>query len=161
MENLDAKRLARLGELLWAYRRATDRLEFCLEVELRFSAAGDDRWANQVTDLVEEVAERIGLLDLERNVLLGDNNLRLADIIATCPEPWGSILVDHGNELQGAADRVQQLITRNEIALEERRGALERLTDMIAPATSTSIYDRKGQVRSSKERNALLFDGRA
>lgn len=161
METIEAKSLPRLGELLWSYRRALDRLEFCLEVQLRFTTSGDDRWGSHVADLVDEVAERIGLLDLERDVILGDGPRRLSEIIPVAPDPWPTILVDHETELRAATDRIQRLMGRHEIALDEHRNSLARLADMITPTSAVKTYDKTGRTRSGADRNAILFDGRA
>lgn len=161
MQTIDAKSLPRLGELLWAYRRALDRLEFCLEIQLRIANEGDNRWGGHVADLVAEVAERIGLLDLERDVILGDEPTRLRDIISRVPEPWPAIFTDHEQELQAVTARIQRLMARHEIALDEQRAGLQRLTDLVSPTQSTQTYDQRGRTRSSVDRNAVLFDGRA
>jgi hypothetical protein len=161
MQTIDAKSLPRLGELLWAYRRALDRLEFCLAIQLRLSADGDSRWGGHVADLVAEVAERIGLIDLERDVILGDELLRLRDIITRVPEPWSAIFTDHEQELQAVTERIQRLMARHEIALDEHRASLQRLTDLVSPTPSTQTYDQRGRTQTSIDRSAVLFDGRA
>ncbi len=161
MQTIDAKSLPRLGELLWAYRRALDRLEFCLAIQLRLSADGDNRWGGHVADLVAEVAERIGLLDLERDVILGDDLLRLRDIITRVPEPWPAIFTDHEQELQAVTERIQRLMARHEIALDEHRASLQRLTDLVSPTPATQTYDQRGRTHTSIDRSAVLFDGRA
>lgn len=160
METIEAKNLPRLGELLWSYRRAMDRLEFCLEIQLRLTVDGDDRWGGHVADLVDEVSERIGLLDLERDVLLGDGPKRLSELIDIVAEPWPAILVEHEAELRASTDRIQRLMGRNELAIDEHRTALAKLSDMIAPSANTATYDRSGRTRRSAA-NAVLFDGRA
>lgn len=161
MQTMDPKSLSRLGELLWAYRRTLDRLEFCLEVQLRLTDDGDTRWGGHVADLVAEVAERIGLLDLERDVLLGDEPIRLRELIDQAPEPWPSILADHEQELQTTTERIQQLMARHEISLDEHRAGLQRLTEMVSPTQSTKTYDNRGRAHASANRGAILFDGRA
>lgn len=160
MKTMSVEELSRLGKLLWDYRHALDRLEFCLETQVRFMSEGDDRWGSHVADLIDGVADRIGLLDLERTVLLGDQPTPLSDLAPTLPEPWPPIVVEHEHELRSAVDRIQRLVAHHQLALEEYRASLDRLSDLIVPQTTTRTYDRLGRTQSSSDRNAVLFDGR-
>ena len=160
MKTMSVEDLSRLGKLLWNYRHALDRLEFCLETQVRFMNEGDDRWGSHVADLIEDVADRIGLLDLERSVLLGDQPLPLSDLAPTLPEPWPPIIVEHEYELQSTVDRIQRLVAHHQLALEEHRASLDRLSELIVPTTTSRTYDRLGRTQSSSDRNAVLFDGR-
>lgn len=160
METMSVEDLSRLGKLLWNYRHALDRLEFCLETQVRLMNDGDDRWGSHVADLIEDVADRIGLLDLERSVLLGDEPRPLSGLAPTLPEPWPAIVVEHEYELQAAVDRIQRLVAHHQLALEEHRASLDRLSDLIVPATTSRTYDRLGRTQNTSDRNAVLFDGR-
>ena len=157
---MSAEILSQLGKLLWAYRGALDRLEFCLETQVRFMSSGDDRWGGQVADLIENVAQQIGLLDLERDLLLGEEPRRLGELIAEVPEPWPGILVEHEHELQASVDRIQRLVANHQLALEEYRASLDRLADLIAPSPTNRTYDKQGRAHTVADRNAILFDGR-
>ncbi len=151
--------LPRLGKLLWSYRHALDRLEFCLEAQVCFMNEGDDRWGSHVADLIDDVADRIGLLDLERSVLLGDEPRALREVADTLPEPWPPIVIEHEHELQSAIDRIQRLVARHQLALDEHRASLDRLSALIAPTMTSRTYDRLGRTQRSADRNAILFDG--
>ncbi len=159
MQTMSVENMSRLGTLLWNYRHALDRLEFCLEAQVRFMTDNDDRWGSHVADLIDEVADRIGILDLERSLLLGDEPMRLNELVGTMPEPWPAILVEHEYELQAAVDRIQRLVARHQLALEEHQAGLDRLSELLAPTATTRTYDRLGRTQGSADRNAILFDG--
>ena len=160
MKTMSVEELSRLGKLLWDYRHALDRLEFCLETQVCFMNEGDDRWGSHIADLIDEVADRIGLLDLERSLLLGDQPVTLSELSGALPDPWPPIVVEHEYELQAAADRIQRLVGQHRLALEEHRASLSRLSELIAPTAATRTYDRLGKTQNTADRNAILFDGR-
>ena len=160
MKTMTVEDLSQLGKLLWNYRHVLDRLEFCLETQVRFMNEGDDRWGSHVADLIEEVADRIGLLDLERSVLLGEQPLPLSVLASDLPDPWPPIIVEHEYELQAVADRIQRLVARHQLALEEHRESLDRLSELIAPTAAPRTYDKLGRAQNTPDRHAILFDGR-
>jgi len=158
MATLDARSLARLGEVLWGYRRALDRLEFALTVQLLLQDHQRADWNAHVTDLVDEIAERIGLLDVERTVLVGEGPTSLTTLIEDAPEPWPSLLSDHQQELQAVGRRIDELMRRHHIVLDESRDAIRRLTDSLTTFQSPTGYDRRGQTTAAP-RSSILFDG--
>lgn len=158
MATLDPRSLARLGELLWGYRRALDRLEFALTVQLVLQDQQRADWNSHVSDLVDEIAERIGLLDVERTVLLGDGPTSLTELIDTAPEPWPALLTDHQAELRAVGTRIDELMRRHHIVLDESRDAIRRLTDSLTTFESPTGYDRRGQTTAT-QRASILFDG--
>ncbi len=160
MKTMSVEDLSRLGKLLWNYRHALDRLEFCLETQVRFMNDGDDRWGSHVADLIEDVADRIDMLDLERNLLMGDDPEPLGELAATLPDPWPPIVIEHESELQAAVDRIQRLVAHHQLALEEHRASLDRLSALIVPTKTPRTYDKLGRAQATSDRHAVLFDGR-
>ncbi len=158
METVDSRSLARLGELLWGYRRALDRLEFALTMQLHLAETSRRDWAVHVADLVDEVAERMGFLDLERTVLVGDDPTSLSTIISTAPEPWPELLADHQAELRAVSARIEELMRVHHVVLDEQRGAIDRLTSTLAPSAAATGYDRRGRT-TNNPRASFLFDG--
>ena len=160
MKTMSVDDLSRLGKLLWDYRHALDRLEFCLETQVRFVNDGDDRWGSHVADLIGEVADRIGMLDLERSLLLGDGPQALTELAGVLPDPWPPIIIEHEQELQATVDRIQRLVARHHLALEEHRASLDRLSELIVPRTAVRTYDKLGRTQPTVAHDAILFDGR-
>ncbi len=158
MATLDPRSLARLGEVLWGYRRALDKLEFALTVQLALQDQQRADWNSHVADLVDEIAERIGLLDVERTVLLGDEPTSLTELIDTAPEPWPALLGDHQTELRAVGSRIDELMRRHHIVLDESRDAIRRLTDSLTTFESPTGYDRRG-LTTNASRSSILFDG--
>ena len=174
----------RLNNLLWRYRNCFDRFEFLLEVQLMVTASGRQEWQHHMADLLDDLAQRIGRLDLEREVLLG-GELNLSALVAGAPAMWAEILTEQQDHLTEAAARVGRLRQRNEQALEAGAAGLRRLLEALAQAaagtgdgmgpgagnttgsgsgsgsgsTGTDGYGGDGRVRPPGG-SPLLFDGR-
>lgn len=153
----------RLNNLLWRYRRSLDRFEFLLEVQLGVLASGRQDWQHHMADLLEELAETIGGLDLEREVMLG--GVTLSDLASAGPELWADILSEQQAHLTASAANVSRLRQRNEQAIAAGAAGLHRLIGAIAeangapPATGPDSYGEDGRIRYGAN-GALLFDGR-
>ncbi len=171
----------RLNNLLWRYRTSLDRFEFLLEMQLMVTASGRQEWQHHMADLLDDLAQRIGRLDLEREVLLG-GELNLSALVAAAPEMWAEILTEQQAGLTTAAERVGRLRQRNEQALAAGAAGLRRLLETLAQAAagtgdaaaaghgaaghgqgaagaSTDSYGGDGRVRPPGG-SPLLFDGR-
>lgn len=164
----------RVNNLLWRYRNCLDRFEFLLEMQLMVTASGRAEWQHHMADLLDDLAQRIGRLDLEREVLLG-GELNLSALVAGAPELWAEILVEQQDALTASADRVGRLRQRNEQALETGAAGLRRLLETLAQAAAgtgpadggsghasganTDSYGGNGRLRPPGG-SPLLFDGR-
>lgn len=154
----------RLNDLLWRYRPCLDRFEFLLEVQLMVASTGRTEWLHHVADLLDEVAQTINTLDLEREVVIGSGRT-LRELAEAAPEPWSDILLDQHGHLAAAVARTSRLRDRNRRVIEVNGDGLERLLANIAEATgqgsaTTDSYDGDGRVRHDSP-STILFDGRA
>lgn len=157
----------RLNNLLWRYRRCLDRFEFLLEVQLGVMASGRQDWQHHLADLLGELADTIGRLDLEREVLLG--GATLSGIAEVSPEMWAGILNEQQAHLTNRAAAISRLRQRNEQAIAAGAAGINRLIEAIAEANGTSAgpgtdaYGEDGRIRhgTTGAGGALLFDGRA
>lgn len=157
----------RLNNLLWRYRRCLDRFEFLLEVQLGVLASGRQDWQHHMADLLGELADTIGRLDLEREILLGGTTL--SAIARSSPEMWADILAEQQGHLTTRAAAISRLRQRNEQAIAAGAAGLSRLVEAIAEANGGSAgsgpesYGEDGRLRptASGASGALLFDGRA
>lgn len=153
-----------LNGLLWRYRPYLDRFEFLLEVQLMVSASGRQSWQRQMADLFEETAAALNTLDLEREVILGDE-ASLSELIADAPEPWDEILAEQQAALEAATARVSNLRVRNNQAIAEGSAGLNQLIDALVEASGQlqgkagPSYGQDGRIQQGSA-TALLFDGR-
>lgn len=155
----------RLNNLLWRYRSCLDRFEFLLEMQLVVTASGRQDWQHHMADLLDELANTISRLDLEREVVLGPG-VNLSELAAGAPELWTTILVDQQAHLSAAAAQVGRLRQRNEQAIEAGVAGLRRLLEAIGEANGSpqggglDSYGGDGRIRPQGG-SPLLFDGRA
>ena len=157
-----------LAEVLWEYRGLLKRVEVLLESQLLFAGAGRDGNLGVVAEMLDETATAIGLVDLQREVLLGANPTEpsaerwmpaLTELAAGADETWGPIIADHHNNLSAAVQRIQLLVDQSRHTM---GATLDRIAQMTSGISETPVtgYDRAGRtVRSSAP--ALLFDGQA
>ncbi|MGH1492436.1 MAG: hypothetical protein ACRBK7_24115 [Acidimicrobiales bacterium] len=154
----------RLNGLLWRYRPYLDRFEFLLEVQLMVGASGRQSWQRQMADLFEETASMLNTLDLEREVILGDQ-ASLSSLIADAPEPWDEILAEQQVAFEATTSRITNLRLRNNQAITEGAAGLNQLIDALVEASGQfqgkagPSYDQDGRLQHSSA-SALLFDGR-
>jgi hypothetical protein len=154
----------RLNGLLWRYRPYLDRFEFLLEVQLMVGASGRQSWQRQMADLFEETASVLNGLDLEREVLLGDN-VNLSTLIEDAPEPWDDILLEQQVAFEASTSRITSLRVRNNQALTEGAAGLNQLIDALVEASGQMqgkagpSYDQDGRLQHNSV-SAMLFDGR-
>jgi hypothetical protein len=154
----------RVNNLLWRYRPCLDRFEFLLEMQLMVSASGRTDWLHHVTDLLDELAETMNELDLEREVVLGTSST-ISDLVDGAPEPWPTILTEQLAHFGATTTRINRLRRRNQQMMETATTGLSRLFEAIAEAAGHNVashedsYDGEGRLRSSGA-SSLLFDGR-
>lgn len=114
--------LDELSEVLWQVRRLLDLLRFRLEEERVLARAGGERWRWTAHREVEEVRDRLRVVELVRAVTTervaaslgldaGPTLLRLA---AAAPAPWDDILRSHREALVVAAGAVADAAAANE-----------------------------------------------
>lgn len=158
LSNADA---ARVADILWQYRRQLDRMEFLLETQLLLSTAGRDERLHHVADLLNETADALAYIDLQREVLLSDHGLTadLSALVEQCEEPWDEVFRDHQQWFAGAITRIQELSAKNKRTIEQGQATLNKLADLLT-GTPEGSYDGAGN-RVSSQSSALLFDGRA
>lgn len=153
-----------LNGLLWRYRPYLDRFEFLLEVQLMVSASGRQSWQRQMADLFEETAAALNALDLEREVVLGDD-VNLTKLLGDAPEPWNEILAEQQVALEAATARITNLRMRNNQAIAEGCAGLNQLIDALVEASGQlqgkagPSYGQDGRLQHSSV-SAMLFDGR-
>jgi hypothetical protein len=155
----------RLNSLLWRYRPLLDRFEFLLEMQLLVTASARDDWLHHVTDLLDELADELNGLDLEREVVLGAGPT-ISSLAETAPEPWAEILTEQVAHFASATSRIGQLRRRNQQMIEASTAGLAQLFEGLAEAAGYNLsdsgdsYDGDGRRRSGGG-SSLLFDGRA
>lgn len=154
----------RLNNLLWRYRPCLDRFEFLLEMQLMVTASGRQDRLVQMADLLDDVAQIISTLDLEREIAL-PSGVSLSELAETAPEPWDEVLIEQQAYLASATARVSRLRQRNTKAIEEGAAGLNQLLETIAEATgqASPTVDSYGEDGRRRQENgsAILFDGRA
>lgn len=175
MSSLDAPssidRQRELNEILWRYRSELRRVEVLLEAQLIFASSGRDQGLGVIADLLDERAQKVGELDLRRELLLHAESTPLARSEASPPliqlsdeaesdgqTGWAEILRDHHHHLEVTAQRIQALV-------DQTRHSQAAVLDLIAQMTSAGgepalhRYDRSGQaVRTAVP--AMVFDGK-
>ncbi|MFV0259295.1 MAG: hypothetical protein ACK5PP_12705 [Acidimicrobiales bacterium] len=137
----------RLNDLLWRYRRAVDRYVFLLEVQLMVVEVGRADWLPPVTDLFDELADRLTQVEREWRTVLGPSVCSLAALAAAATEPWPGIIIEHRDRLQDALREANDLRQRNRQAISAITAGLGRLFDAVgaripAPGSGRSTVEQ-------------------
>ncbi len=158
---LSSEDAGRVADVLWQYRRQLDRMEFLLETQLLLAAAGKDEHLHHVADLLNETADALAYIDLQRGVLLSDRGIPvdLSELIKVVDSPWDEVFSDHKQWFASSLARIQDLSARNRRTIEQSQAALGELADLLSGETSDNGYDGAGRKVSSSGGSALLFDG--
>jgi FlgN protein len=133
--------LTELSNVLWAERRAIERLLYRLEVQQLVLTSGRARWIAAAAKDVEAVMDKIREAELIRAVHTGavSRELGLAtaepslsDLVAAAPSPWDAILRDHQEaflSMTSEADTLSkanaELLQRGFVATREYMHALQ------------------------------------
>jgi hypothetical protein len=159
--------LGRLNSLLWRYRPCLERFEFLLEVQKMVLATGRQEWQKQMADLFDEAADALNALDLEREVLLGDD-LTLRDLADDVPDPWGPILTEQQVALETLTTRIADLRRQNATALTAGANNVGNLIESLLESTGQvrsseagPSYGSDGRTLKSGTTSAVFFDGKA
>lgn len=158
LSNADA---ARVADILWQYRRQLERMEFLLETQLLLAKAGKDEYLHHIADLLNETADSLAYIDLQREVLLSDYGvaLDLTNLVASAEAPWDEVIRDHQQWFAAIISRIQELSSRNKRTIEQSQITLNRLADALNGSPESS-YDGSGN-KVTAQSSAMLFDGRA
>lgn len=107
--------LTQLSHTLWRQRRLLELLVYRLEVQQLVLTGGRNRWLDQATRDVENVARQVREVELERALrvttvaadlhLVGEPGLR--DIAEAAPGPWGDIMLEHLEALRALSYEAQ------------------------------------------------------
>jgi len=152
----------RLNNLLWNYRNWFDRFEFLLEMQLMVTSTGRQDWQHHMAELLDEVADAIGTLDLERAILLDDGS-SLSQLAAEAPEVWADILTEQQAALSATASRVGALKARCEQTIDSGLAGVAQFLDEVVGRSVEDGYDNGGQrPQAGTHRNgsSILFDGK-
>jgi len=153
---------SRLNNLLWNYRNWFDRFEFLLEMQLLVAGTGRQDWQHHMAELLDEVADALGTLDLERALLL-DDGPTLSELISSAPEVWSGILAEQQAALRSTASRVETLKARCEHAIDSGLAGVAQFLDSVVGRNVDDGYDNGGQRpqdHSPRHNSSILFDGR-
>ncbi len=160
VESLPSSDAARIADILWQYRRQLERMEFLLETQLLLATAGKDQLLYHVADLLEETADSLSYINLQREVLLSDRGVSvdLTLLVSIVEEPWDEVFADHQQWFVAKIARIQELSARNKRTIEQSQTALNQLADLLTGRTDDA-YDGSGNRVSSASGGGMLFDG--
>ena len=157
---LSSSDAARVADILWQYRRQLERMEFLLETQLLLASAGKDQLLHHVADFLEETADSLAYINLQREVLLSDRGVSvdLSELAEIVEEPWDEVFADHQQWFLSMIARIQDLSARNKRTIEQSQTALSQLADLLT-GTRDDAYDGSGNRVSSSRGGGMLFDG--
>lgn len=142
--------LAVITSMLWRERECLEMLLFKLVEQQLILSSGHSRWLHLVDDEVRAAAEalreseliRAAEVDLlaQQTGLPADTTLR--ELAAVTPEPWCTLLEEHGETLRSTVLEVQSVATENKRLLQAGEQAIRETLDQLRGGRPR--YDARG-----------------
>lgn len=133
--------LRELSDVLWRERQLLDLLGFKLEAEKMVDGSGT-RWAALAMREINEVRDRLRIVEVERATLSADVALDLGlsplaslrELAASSPEPWSGILQRHWQALSTTTAGLSRAAADSQDRLRHRLDGARRTLDLRGTA---------------------------
>jgi hypothetical protein len=148
--------LTDLSNVLWAERRAIERLLYRLEVQQLVLISGRTRWVAAAARDVEAVLERIREAELVRAVHTGavatelglaEAEPSLSELVATAPSPWDAIFRDHQDAFLAMTNEAKALTTTNNDLLQRGVVATREFMSALQGGMAADGYSSDGHTQ--------------
>lgn len=156
--------LDELSNILWQERQLLDLLLFKLEEEQLILAAGAGRWLHHATHEVEVVLEELrswevlrasSVQAVGRELGLGDEQLRLAELARRVPPPWDRIFREHRTAFLAVAGEVNAAAAANRNLLSRAQEATRDTLAWLIEA-DPELYSGHGSVTTGAPKTHLF-----
>jgi FlgN protein len=161
-----AEAFAAFTSMLWRERECVEVLLFKLVEQQLILSSGHTRWLHFADDEVRAAAEalreaeliRAAELDLLAQQLGLSADTTLNELADVAPEPWDSVLRDHGEALRSLVLQVRASAVENKRLLQAGEQAIRETVDQLRGGRAG--YDAHG-VSAGLSSSAYLLDEQA
>jgi flagellar biosynthesis/type III secretory pathway chaperone len=150
----DTGSLQRLADTLWSERHVVEFLLFKLTSAKLLLAADERRFVALALDEVERVVGTLRETELERSIAVEEvarhwrvraDDLTLARLATTAPEPWREVFADHQRAFDELTREVEEAAAANRSLASAGLARIHQTMDMLTGQQEPGTYDAYGR----------------